>query len=136
MRDSDMLVGRDGNDTLFGGNGRDVLIGGLGADTLNGGADEDILIGNRFAYETNQSALQAIMSQWSAPNVPYSDRVQQLRTVGVLNGTVKINAASVTEDNAIDSLTGGLDALDWFWASVAGPNVDLKKDISLGEVLN
>ena len=71
----DWLSGGVGNDTLLGGGGRDILIGGMGADSLNFttgpsatcDGDDDIVIGGRTSYDTNQTAIAAIMAEWIKP---------------------------------------------------------------------
>ena len=42
---NDLLIGRDGNDSLEGGGGNDILIGGGGVDFLYGGEGNDVLRG-------------------------------------------------------------------------------------------
>ncbi len=53
----------DGDDRIDGGRGRDLLIGGRGRDYLNGGGHDDILIAGWTDYDTNLSALDAVMAE-------------------------------------------------------------------------
>jgi Ca2+-binding RTX toxin-like protein len=114
---NDLLIGNAGNDSLNGGAGADILIGGAGADTLNAGLDEDLLIGGSTSYDANSAALAAIMAEWGSGD-SYSHRVAHLRgQAGGLNGPYFLKSTTVLEDNAIDTLTGGVDKNDWFWVS-------------------
>ena len=112
--DHDILDGQADQDVIIGGAGRDILIGGTDADVLSGGADDDILIGGTTSL--NVVALKAILAEWtSAKN--YTDRVSHLRTgTGGLNGTTKLDASTLQNDNAIDRLFGD-DARDLFFGS-------------------
>jgi len=110
----DILSGGDGNDSLVGGTGRDLLIGGLGLDTLRGDAGEDLLIADKTSFDLNAAALLAIHIEWTSAS-SYADRVLHLTgTAGGLNGPHLITPGmTVYDDEAIDSLTGGLD-MDWY----------------------
>ena len=62
--------------TIDGGAGRDILIAGASGATLNGGAGEDILIAGTTDYDTNDTALLAIMSEWTRTDEDYATRAQ------------------------------------------------------------
>lgn len=103
----DLLVGGDGNDRLHGSAGSDVLVGGNGSDLLEGGAGSDLLVGDD-AYTQQFTPLARVLSAWS------STRSYDART-GALAG--RLNAASLTHDNAAaDRLLGG-SGRDWFFIS-------------------
>lgn len=132
---NDVLVGGLGNDTLLGGIGRDLLIGGKGSDTLSGGADEDILVGTSTAHDADAAALAAVMAEWTSGN-DYQTRVDHLRGPhGGKNGTTFLQAATVHDDAAKDTLDGGADASDWFW-KFAGINGDVIADLQPHELVN
>ncbi|MFO1001132.1 MAG: Calx-beta domain-containing protein [Planctomycetaceae bacterium] len=125
---SDELEGDDGNDILSGGSGNDelegdagfdFLVGGLGADLLKGDRDGDLLIGNRVTFENDPVALQFVLAEWTS-NRSYSSRVANLRGNGSgtrLNGTTFLNASTVLNDNAIDTLMGS-NGQDWFLGTI------------------
>jgi Ca2+-binding RTX toxin-like protein len=120
---NNILVGGAGNDTLLGGPSRDLLIGGLGADQLDGGADDDILIGGTTNYDTNITALVAIMKEWSRTDLNYHQRINDLLTGGGLNGSnTLVDGTTVLDDNAIDVLTGGA-GMDWFFLNKKQDNL-------------
>jgi Ca2+-binding RTX toxin-like protein len=114
-----ILVGGAGNDTLIGGDGRNLLIGGSGTDILLGGAGQDILIGGTTNYDQNITALRAIMNEWTRTDVDFATRVAQLNgsQSGGTNGPYLLNATTVHDDGAANTLFGGQD-LDWFFVGV------------------
>jgi Ca2+-binding RTX toxin-like protein len=116
---NDILSGGSGNDDLDGDAGRDILFGGLGADLLKGDSDGDLLVGNRVTFENDAIALQFVLAEWTS-NRSYSSRVANLRGTGSgsrLNGTTFLNASTVLNDNAIDTLMGST-GQDWFLGTV------------------
>lgn len=110
----DILSGAGGNDSLTGGAGRDLLVGGIGLDTLQGDDGDDLLVADRTNFDLNAAALLAIHNEWISAN-SYATRVTYLTgTAGGANGsTYLIPGSTVYDDEAIDNLTGGLDA-DWY----------------------
>ena len=64
---------------LVGGSGNDLLIGGFGQDTLLGNAADDILIGGITDYDSNATALNAILAKWNGSG-SYQSRVNDLKT--------------------------------------------------------
>jgi Ca2+-binding RTX toxin-like protein len=127
----DILVGNAGKDHLFGGLGRDVLIGGDDPDRLWGDEGEDILIGGVTAHDANILALLAVMAEWSRGDLGYTDRVTNLRVGGGLNGLTVLDASTVLDDLAKDTLRGG-DSLDWFFAKQSNPKKDKLPDYTAG----
>jgi acid phosphatase len=73
-----VVVGSEGDDVIEGGTGRNVLIGGQGRDRLTAGPRGDILIAGSTDYDANLAALRAILREWAAPDVEYSDRMHRL----------------------------------------------------------
>ncbi|WP_020473137.1 Calx-beta domain-containing protein [Zavarzinella formosa] len=130
---SSVLVGGAGNDTLLGGNGFDILVGGLGVDSLNGGGNSDILIGNKVTYEDDLTAMRLLRLEWGSGVSPQT-KMDHLR--GVLSGGQNLGyfltAATITEDNVIDDLTGGA-GQDWFLSPISGPGLDRRRDYTTGE---
>ncbi len=131
----DVLAGLSGNDTLNGGNGRDVMIGGNGFDQLTAGSDEDLVIGNRTTYDTNVSALIAIMTEWKSASLIYQQRVANLRNGVGLNNQFPLKTNTVLADSAADTLQGQ-DDTDWFWATLNGLSQDTITDLLAGEIVN
>jgi hypothetical protein len=99
--------------------GRNLLICGLGTDVLRGGAGQDILIGGTTNYDQNMTALRAIMNEWTRTDVDYATRLAQLNgsQSGGTNGPYLLNATTVHDDGAANSLLVGLD-LDWFFVGL------------------
>jgi hypothetical protein len=126
---NDVLIGGAGDDVLCGRGGRDLLIGGCGADHLHGQDGGDILIGGTTAFDHNEVALAAVMSEWTSSR-SYATRVANLRGTGTgprNNGFYFFIAsgpnATVFDDAAIDVLCGG-GGHDWYFARLCGPNKD------------
>jgi hypothetical protein len=125
----DVLLGGAGEDQIHGGQGRDLLIGGFGADHLVGNADGDLLIAGTTAFDAQEEALCAVMSEWTSPR-DYATRIANLRGNGSgsrANGNVFLKAdgdgATVFDDGAVDQLVGAAGE-DWFFANIAGGNLD------------
>jgi Ca2+-binding RTX toxin-like protein len=110
------LAGGTGNDRLAAGAGRWLLLGGIGTDTLIGGSGDDILIGGATAYDGNITALDAVMREWIRTDLDSSQRIAHLKNGGGFNGTNLLNASTVLDDSAADTLTGG-QGLNWFFQS-------------------
>ena len=131
---NDILSGGSGNDELEGDEGLDFLIGGFGADQLKGDSDGDILVGNRVTFENNPVALQFVLAEWTS-NRSYSSRIANLRGTGSgtrLNGTTFLNASTVLNDNAIDTLMGST-GQDWFLGTIG---MDLFSGRTANEQIN
>lgn len=121
---SALLVGGAGGDLLVGGASRDLLLGGSGQDTLTGNGGDDLLVAgtlsfvNESAGTIDRAALEAIAQEWLRA-AAYSVRLAHLTGTlarGGLNGAVRLNATTVLDDGAADSLTGGA-GTDWFVVS-------------------
>jgi hypothetical protein len=126
---NDILLGGSGNDVLTGGAGRAILIGGLGTDQFTGGSGDDILIAGITSYDTNLTALEAILVEWARTDELYFQRVSHIHgwTTGGLNGSFFLRSNTVTVDSTgSDTLTGG-SGMDWFWANVAMDTINNKK---------
>lgn len=130
---NDILLGFGGADTLNGGGDRDLLFGGIGGDTLFGGADDDVVIHGATTYDSNDTALLALLAEWARADrgITYATRVDHLRNGGGLNGAFLLNGSTVFDDGDPDSLNGQ-GGFDWFWAMGA----DTVSDFSLGEMVN
>lgn len=124
---NDIVIGDAGNNVLRGGAGRDLLIGAAGADQLLGDTGEDILIGNATIYDADSASLEAIMSEWARTDLNYASRIQDLKFGGGLNGATRLELTKVIEDSAQDSLSGGTDALDWFFRTGSDFITDLNQ---------
>ncbi|HKB02490.1 MAG TPA: PKD domain-containing protein, partial [Gemmataceae bacterium] len=115
---NNVALGEDGDDTLLGSLGRNLLIGGAGADKLIGRPGDDILVGGSTTHDANETALLAIMAEWTS-GADYQTRIAHLRgtTPGGLNGSYVLDAATVIDDLAPDRLHGS-GGLDWFFTGV------------------
>jgi hypothetical protein len=132
---SNVLVGGAGMDVLTGGNGRDILIGGANADALLGRGGEDIAITGSTVHDGDESALAAILAEWTRTDQTYEERVGHLRTGSGLNGSAVLTAATVTDDGATDIVSGG-SGRDWLFGLMSGPGADLMPDLDDDEELN
>lgn len=122
---NNVLVGGDGGDLLWGGSGRDLLIGGLGADGLHGSGGDDILIGGVTDFDSNLSALTALIGEWSRTDLGYQARIDHLTgvTPGGWNSPYRLTSATVHDDAAVDQMYGEGNQ-DWFLFSAT----DVLKD--------
>jgi hypothetical protein len=116
---NDILVGDANVNILRGGTGRNLIIGGGGADQIIGSGGDDLLIAGSTAYDTNQTALNAIRDEWISADT-FDVRINNIRK-GVTGGyylsakTTGGNPATVAEDG-LAQLTGG-PGRDWFFAN-------------------
>jgi Ca2+-binding RTX toxin-like protein len=132
---NNLLAGGGGDDALNGGAGRDLLVGGSGVDALAGGtgAGEDLLVGGAIVYyleapgAVDLTALYAVRAEWARTDLAYADRVARLGGTDSGGFEYVINATTVTDDAATDTLSGGSGA-DWFVASVSGLVPDVLND--------
>ncbi len=129
----DYLSGGDGDDVLSGKGGRNVMMGGLGKDKIDGDDADDVLVGGLYLESTNRSAVNAIMNEWSRTDLEYAARVDNLLNGGGLNGGFLLNATTVFDDNAKDTLKGKK-GLDWFMANVDDDKTDSKLNELLTEI--
>jgi cytoskeletal protein CcmA (bactofilin family) len=127
---NDILVGNGAGNVLTGGTGRNLLISGNKAGTLLGNAGQDILVGGTTPYDTNLTALRAIMSEWTSP-AAYATHVQHLLTGGGLNGPYFLNGSNFIGNGGGNTLTGAGD-LDLFYGRKALDTNDWNPQI--GEV--
>jgi hypothetical protein len=134
----DILIGNDLANVLSGGPGRDILVGRGGADQLLGGSDDDILIGGSTAYDLLPAQWEAIMQEWGRHDLSgtwqeqYYARINDILFGGGLNGSVTLDLSRVTDDGAIDVLSGSW-GLDWFFMQGADTISD---GLQLGERIN
>ena len=110
----DVLLGGDDDDLLVGGSGRDLLIGGTGADRVVGNADDDILIAGYTIFDSDPTALDAIMDEWIRTDILDQQRIDNLKTGVGPDGLVLLDNSTVLNDGVADILTGSA-GLDWFW---------------------
>jgi len=110
--------GIDGDDQLFGGAGRDTLFGNIGADTLDGGAGEDLLVSDRLNFTGSIApAVIAISDEWKSAR-PFAERVTNIlgtTFTGSNGSTILDPGVTIFDDGDVDTLIGGLGALDWFF---------------------
>ncbi len=122
---NDVLLGELGDDELYGGDGHDLIVGGYGADTLDGGVDADILIGAELrSYSTG--ALGNLVTTWAGAGsyaagiAALEDSTQnQFLQASRFAADGTAQDATVSDDYAVNVLTGGTDPdeLDWFIVS-------------------
>jgi Ca2+-binding RTX toxin-like protein len=131
---NNILIGGAGADTLTATGGNNILIGGTGADTLTGSAGNDILIAGYTMWDTNYTALRAILQVWTA-NASDSVRRGNISGTavtsigGVLNGVYYLNASTVFTDSDVDKLiaSGGI---DWYFVDLDSTNGTPKDKIT------
>jgi len=129
----DVLDGGDGNDTINGSTGQNILIGGYGTDTLNGGSGQDLLIGGKLTGDAGLYAgLTRLMAEWASRKT-ITVRRTGLKSGGGLNGSLKLNSSSISNDGVKDVLTGG-SGRDWFIQSEGDMLFD--NNSLLGDVLD
>ena len=118
-RGNDIVLGEAGRDWVAGGGGRDLLISGLDRDVLLGGGSDDILIGGTTDYDATDSALRAILGEWTS-NSGYLTRVRNIRSGGgSLAGTgIKLEAGVTVHDDGESDTLKGDSGRDWFFADV------------------
>jgi hypothetical protein len=119
-----VLFGEDGDDTLIGSIGRNLIVGGAGSDRLQGRPGEDIVVGGTTVWDNNETALLAIMAEWSSA-ADYQTRIDHLRgtTAGGLNGSYVLDSTTVVDDGNVDRMFGS-GGLDWFFTGIGDEIVD------------
>jgi Ca2+-binding RTX toxin-like protein len=128
-----IFVGGTGVDTITGGTGRSLLIGGKGNETINGGSGNDIIIGGSTTFDTNNAALASILAEWQRTDESYSQRINNLKKGGGLNGKNKlIFGTTVLDDGGSDTLTGAAGGMDWYFKGAS----DVITDLQAGEQVN
>jgi hypothetical protein len=100
---NDILVGDANTLVLRGGTGRNLIIGGAAADRIFGGGGDNILIAGTTAYDTDLTALDAIMTEWAGAG-SFSDRVSALSSPSF---SYPLDLATVFADPVADSVTNG-----------------------------
>jgi uncharacterized delta-60 repeat protein len=124
---NDIIVGGNGDDLMHGNDGRDILIGGWGEDRIVGNADSDILVASYSLHDSNASALNALLAEWTSGR-SYGQRTANVTGHDVVVGGIKYffggprnngsiflatdgPNATVFDDGEVDLLTGsaGLD---------------------------
>jgi hypothetical protein len=144
---NDTLIGNGGNILLGGGgtnvltdaysgtaaSGRSLLIGGSGPSKVSAGAAGDILIGGTTNYDSNDTALAAILAEWQSAD-SYSTRFNRLegKQSGGLNGPNRlIWGTTVKANNHSDTLVGSTVGLDWFFAQLSGKTADVIENLNV-----
>lgn len=138
---NDVIVGGGGGDLIVGGAGRDMLIGGRGSDRIVGNTDDDLIVAGYTIYDSNNAALQKILSEWTSGR-EYTARVDNIRGSGtgfrandnyfLLSSDGASAAETVFDDGASDILTGS-QGQDWFLANLDAPARDRITDLSATE---
>jgi Ca2+-binding RTX toxin-like protein len=138
----DAIFGGDGDDLLIGKSGRDLMIGGAGADRIIGNADDDILIAGATTFDlvagshsnvAHEQSIFDVMAEWTSDR-DYEIRVANLTgddsaTADRQNGDTFLNAATVSDDDEKDVLTGSAGS-DWFFMDAQQDRAtDLKDEI-------
>jgi Ca2+-binding RTX toxin-like protein len=118
---NDVLSGGDENDTLNGGEGTNILIGGFGADSLTGGTGEDLLLGAWYLFEADNTAMAALMSNWTSPGT-VQDRADLLLVSA-------LTPATVNDDGAKDTLKGG-SGRDWYLRNSLGLPTSIRDTVT------
>jgi phage baseplate assembly protein gpV len=134
---NDVLAGGGGTNVLLGGGGRSVLIGGSGTNTLVGQSGDDLLIAGSTSFDSNVTALLAVLAEWSSDR-DYLTRIANLTAAGSgadfanrRNGNYFLLAGQTVFADAGGSTLAGGPGQDWFFASLA----DLILDRHTNEVV-
>ena len=103
----------------------DRAIGANGIDLLDGGNDDDLLVGGFTSYDANRAAYLAILQEWTRADLAYNGRVDHISgaVAGGLNGTFKLNATTVFDDNKAADTMWGRAGTDWFITTANKDNV-------------
>jgi hypothetical protein len=110
---NNVILGLGGRDVIVGGGGKDILIGGAGADDISNDNSETIFAGgDTVASITTPAAMKALLAEWVRPDATYQQRVDHIRNGGGLNGTVKLNASTLTNDSGAADIIRAGSALD------------------------
>lgn len=124
----DILIGGPGDDVLNGGTGADLIIGGGGSDTIYGGAGDDLIISGTTAYDPdtaeNRQALKDILAAWIARGPRAAKLAAITGDAGVGDLHAKLNATTVFNDSAIDTLLGQAGS-DVFFATTLSTPADV-----------
>jgi hypothetical protein len=107
---NDILVGDGNSNVLVGGAGRNLIIGGIGAQLLVGGGADNILITGQTIYDTNLTALEAIMQEWGRTDLSYDERVAELSDPAF---EYALTTDTVFSDGGIATVLGGGGGEDW-----------------------
>lgn len=78
-----------------------------GSDLLLGRGDQDILIGGATSHDANANALFDALAEWTRSDLSQAGRIAHLRTGGGLNGSTVLTSLTVSDDDALDIVTGG-----------------------------
>jgi hypothetical protein len=106
-----ILVG-DGSEDTINGNlatgsaGRNLIISGGGSGTLYGSANGDVLIGGTTDYDLNQTALEAILAEWTRTDLSYRSIVEHLVNGDDPADPYPLNATTVHDSGAQNTLVG------------------------------
>ncbi len=105
---------------MLGGSGKNILIGGDGADQLTGSTSEDLLLGARYIYENDFTALDSLLSEWTSVST-FNDRVGHLlgTLAGGLQNGFTLTRSTETEDSAADTMAGS-NGRDWYLRNSLG----------------
>jgi len=83
---------------------------------LTGGANDDLLISSLTAFDNDLASLLNLSAEWTSGGA-FNTRVSNLQNgTGLTNGA-SLSASTITNDLAVDKLTGGL-GTDWFISSL------------------
>jgi hypothetical protein len=117
--------------TINGGiSGRNLMIAGMSAATLVGGSGEDILIGGSSIWDTNTTAIDAIMAEWTRTDINYRQRLVHIFRSGGINGSYTLNSFNVTGNSKANVLSG-LGSRDVFFVD-ALDSADIATDWVVG----
>jgi hypothetical protein len=122
---NNILVGDANANVLTAGAGRSIVIGGTGADTLTGGTHDDILVAARTSYDSDLTALNALLAEWIRTDLNYKSRVNDIMVgtqsdLNQVNGTQIIlvkasaNTGTVFDNTVANTIVGS-----------PGPDLDL-----------
>jgi len=109
----DILVGGEDDDELQGRGGKDILIGSAGIDTIHGQSGQDILVGGSTDHDANDTALLAILAEWTRV-AGVNARIANLENGGGLNGSYILELGDTIHDDGDEDDLFGEAGNDWF----------------------
>jgi Ca2+-binding RTX toxin-like protein len=124
-----VLLGGSGTNALTGGTAPSILIGGKGKNTLTAGAGGSLLVGGQTSYDHNEKALLALLAEWKGGE-SIDTKFKHLKAGSHLASGVPLNTKTALNAGAVDTLIGGK-GIDWFLNLTSKDTLkayDLKKD--------
>lgn len=122
---AEILLGGGGDDTIRGGKGKDVVFGGDGADNLFGDESSDLLVGFGSTFESELDDMLALHAEWNSARSTVK-RLANIQSGGGFMGGRQFGVgATLVDDDATDTLTGGAGGDAFFHEGISSTSGDL-----------